>query len=168
MCLHLHLPLALHCFSRLPYWIQSFLPKIFYVTEKAWNYYPFTITGLYAWLSTFKVSLYNTQPFSYYCRNLKWTLTSIVVIVVGELNSSWANIYIVAIHSVCKNMLWVWCCKTALRCGLVVCDIVWLKRLVLLIHKRFLKMGTYFSLRLWYLLMLRWPCITIESYDKTN
>lgn len=34
----------IHLSSRLPYWIQSFLPKIFYVTEKAWNYYPFTIT----------------------------------------------------------------------------------------------------------------------------
>lgn len=32
-------------FSKLPYWIQSFVPKIFYITEKAWNYYPFTITG---------------------------------------------------------------------------------------------------------------------------
>lgn len=31
--------------SKLPYWIQSIVPKIFYVTEKAWNYYPFTITG---------------------------------------------------------------------------------------------------------------------------
>ncbi|TGZ47422.1 Uncharacterized protein DBV15_00092 [Temnothorax longispinosus] len=29
---------------KLPYWIQSILPRIFYVTEKAWNYYPFTIT----------------------------------------------------------------------------------------------------------------------------
>lgn len=34
----------IHLSSRLPYWIQSFCPKIFYVTEKAWNYYPFTIT----------------------------------------------------------------------------------------------------------------------------
>lgn len=32
-------------FSRLPYWIQSFIPKILYVTEKAWNYYPYTLTG---------------------------------------------------------------------------------------------------------------------------
>lgn len=30
--------------SKLPTWIQSMVPKIFYVTEKAWNYYPFTIT----------------------------------------------------------------------------------------------------------------------------
>jgi len=44
-------------FSRLPYWVQSFLPKIFYVTEKAWNYYPFTITGLCAWLSMFRQSV---------------------------------------------------------------------------------------------------------------
>ncbi|XP_033606354.1 cytoplasmic phosphatidylinositol transfer protein 1 isoform X3 [Cryptotermes secundus] len=34
----------IHLSSRLPYWIQSFIPKVFYVTEKAWNYYPFTIT----------------------------------------------------------------------------------------------------------------------------
>lgn len=30
--------------SRLPYWIQAVCPKVFYITEKAWNYYPFTIT----------------------------------------------------------------------------------------------------------------------------
>jgi len=30
--------------SKLPYWIRRMVPKIFYVTEKAWNYYPFTIT----------------------------------------------------------------------------------------------------------------------------
>ncbi|ESP03884.1 hypothetical protein LOTGIDRAFT_212050 [Lottia gigantea] len=30
--------------SRLPAWLQSFIPRIFYVTEKAWNYYPYTIT----------------------------------------------------------------------------------------------------------------------------
>ncbi|KAL3274254.1 hypothetical protein HHI36_015664 [Cryptolaemus montrouzieri] len=34
----------IHLSSRLPYWIQSILPRIFYVTEKAWNYYPYTIT----------------------------------------------------------------------------------------------------------------------------
>lgn len=34
--------------SRLPYWVQSLIPKIFYVTEKAWNFYPFTITGNYS------------------------------------------------------------------------------------------------------------------------
>ena len=30
--------------SKLPSWIRKMVPKIFYVTEKAWNYYPFTIT----------------------------------------------------------------------------------------------------------------------------
>jgi len=30
--------------SKLPYWIKKMVPKSFYVTEKAWNYYPFTIT----------------------------------------------------------------------------------------------------------------------------
>ncbi|KAM9792814.1 cytoplasmic phosphatidylinositol transfer protein 1-like [Neosynchiropus ocellatus] len=31
--------------SKLPSWAQAVVPKIFYVTEKAWNYYPYTITG---------------------------------------------------------------------------------------------------------------------------
>ncbi|KAK3089332.1 hypothetical protein FSP39_002776 [Pinctada imbricata] len=30
--------------SRLPSWIRSLIPNIFYITEKAWNFYPFTIT----------------------------------------------------------------------------------------------------------------------------
>lgn len=43
-CVICLLLMTLFCFSRLPYWVQSFIPKIFYVTEKAWNYYPYTIT----------------------------------------------------------------------------------------------------------------------------
>lgn len=31
--------------SKLPSWARAVVPKIFYVTEKAWNYYPYTITG---------------------------------------------------------------------------------------------------------------------------
>lgn len=34
----------IHLSSRLPYWVQSICPRVFYITEKAWNYYPFTIT----------------------------------------------------------------------------------------------------------------------------
>ena len=34
----------IHLSNRLPSWIKSLVPKIFYITEKAWNYYPFTIT----------------------------------------------------------------------------------------------------------------------------
>ncbi|XP_065065952.1 cytoplasmic phosphatidylinositol transfer protein 1-like [Rhopilema esculentum] len=30
--------------SRLPTWLQSYIPRIFYVTEKAWNFYPYTET----------------------------------------------------------------------------------------------------------------------------
>ncbi|XP_040042525.1 cytoplasmic phosphatidylinositol transfer protein 1 [Gasterosteus aculeatus] len=30
--------------SKLPTWAQAVVPKIFYVTEKAWNYYPYTKT----------------------------------------------------------------------------------------------------------------------------
>ncbi len=32
------------CCSRLPTWIQSMIPNLFYVTEKAWNYFPYTTT----------------------------------------------------------------------------------------------------------------------------
>jgi len=34
----------IHLSSRLPTWVQSVVPQVFYVTEKAWNYYPYTIT----------------------------------------------------------------------------------------------------------------------------
>ncbi|XP_030013784.1 cytoplasmic phosphatidylinositol transfer protein 1b [Sphaeramia orbicularis] len=30
--------------SKLPSWAKSFVPRFFYVTEKAWNFYPYTIT----------------------------------------------------------------------------------------------------------------------------
>lgn len=30
--------------SKLPSWAKSFVPRFFYVTEKAWNFYPFTLT----------------------------------------------------------------------------------------------------------------------------
>lgn len=36
--------LAFTC-SKLPAWIRSMIPQIFYITEKAWNYYPHTETG---------------------------------------------------------------------------------------------------------------------------
>lgn len=31
--------------SKLPSWAKAFVPRFFYVTEKAWNFYPYTITG---------------------------------------------------------------------------------------------------------------------------
>ncbi|KAK2571737.1 Cytoplasmic phosphatidylinositol transfer protein 1, partial [Acropora cervicornis] len=34
--------------SRLPAWMRSYIPKIFYVEEKAWNYYPYTITVFFS------------------------------------------------------------------------------------------------------------------------
>uniref|UniRef100_A0A8C3RYQ1 Cytoplasmic phosphatidylinositol transfer protein 1 n=1 Tax=Chelydra serpentina TaxID=8475 RepID=A0A8C3RYQ1_CHESE len=34
--------------SKLPSWARAVVPKIFYITEKAWNYYPYTITGKYS------------------------------------------------------------------------------------------------------------------------
>lgn len=43
------------CFSKLPSWARAVVPKIFYVTEKAWNYYPYTITG--------RVESHNTAHF---------------------------------------------------------------------------------------------------------
>uniref|UniRef100_A0A8B9JV07 Phosphatidylinositol transfer protein N-terminal domain-containing protein n=1 Tax=Astyanax mexicanus TaxID=7994 RepID=A0A8B9JV07_ASTMX len=35
----------LHLASKLPSWARSFIPRIFYITEKARNYYPYTVTG---------------------------------------------------------------------------------------------------------------------------
>ncbi|KAI5108825.1 cytoplasmic phosphatidylinositol transfer protein 1 isoform X1 [Silurus meridionalis] len=32
--------------SKLPSWARAVVPRIFYVTEKAWNYYPYTITAV--------------------------------------------------------------------------------------------------------------------------
>ncbi|XP_062915342.1 phosphatidylinositol transfer protein 5-like [Mobula hypostoma] len=34
-----------HLSSKLPSWARAVVPRIFYITEKAWNYYPYTITG---------------------------------------------------------------------------------------------------------------------------
>ena len=34
----------IHLTSKLPSWIRSYMPKFIYVTEKSWNYYPYTIT----------------------------------------------------------------------------------------------------------------------------
>uniref|UniRef100_A0A8C4JJK2 Phosphatidylinositol transfer protein N-terminal domain-containing protein n=1 Tax=Dromaius novaehollandiae TaxID=8790 RepID=A0A8C4JJK2_DRONO len=31
--------------NKLPSWARAVTPRIFYITEKAWNYYPYTITG---------------------------------------------------------------------------------------------------------------------------
>jgi hypothetical protein len=39
----LHLTDNISC-SRLPSWVASWVPNIFYITEKAWNFYPYTIT----------------------------------------------------------------------------------------------------------------------------
>ncbi|XP_066546007.1 cytoplasmic phosphatidylinositol transfer protein 1 [Amia ocellicauda] len=34
-----------HLSSKLPSWARAVVPRIFYITEKAWNYYPYTITA---------------------------------------------------------------------------------------------------------------------------
>jgi len=34
----------IHLSKKLPTWIQTVVPNIFYITEKAWNYFPYTIT----------------------------------------------------------------------------------------------------------------------------
>ncbi|KAK0048501.1 cytoplasmic phosphatidylinositol transfer protein 1 [Biomphalaria pfeifferi] len=34
----------IHLSNHLPSWIRALIPKVFYITEKAWNYYPYTIT----------------------------------------------------------------------------------------------------------------------------
>lgn len=42
--------------SKLPSWIRGYIPKIFYITEKAWNYYPYTISEYScSFFSTFSI-----------------------------------------------------------------------------------------------------------------
>lgn len=45
-------------YSRLPYWVQALIPKIFYVTEKAWNYFPYTITEYTVRIRLFKCNVF--------------------------------------------------------------------------------------------------------------
>merc|ERR1712215_38181 len=33
-----------HLSGKLPVWIRSYVPRFIYLTEKAWNYYPYTET----------------------------------------------------------------------------------------------------------------------------
>lgn len=40
----------IHLSSRLPFWLQAVTPRVFYVTEKSYNFYPLTITGEYSTL----------------------------------------------------------------------------------------------------------------------
>uniref|UniRef100_H2YX38 Phosphatidylinositol transfer protein N-terminal domain-containing protein n=1 Tax=Ciona savignyi TaxID=51511 RepID=H2YX38_CIOSA len=40
----IHLSRQVPVVNRLPNWARSFVPSA-YVTEKAWNFYPYTITG---------------------------------------------------------------------------------------------------------------------------
>ena len=47
----------IHLSNRLPSWIRRMVPKIFYITEKAWNYYPFTITEYTCSFVQFSISI---------------------------------------------------------------------------------------------------------------
>uniref|UniRef100_A0A667Z025 Phosphatidylinositol transfer protein N-terminal domain-containing protein n=1 Tax=Myripristis murdjan TaxID=586833 RepID=A0A667Z025_9TELE len=40
-----HTEKRVHLSSKLPSWAKAVVPHIFYITEKSWNYYPYTITG---------------------------------------------------------------------------------------------------------------------------
>lgn len=49
----------IHLSSRLPYWLQAVTPRVFYVTEKSWNFYPITITEYTcSFLPKFHVEIY--------------------------------------------------------------------------------------------------------------
>ena len=37
--------LYLSTHSRMPGWVQPMIPRILYITEKGWNFYPYTRTG---------------------------------------------------------------------------------------------------------------------------
>jgi hypothetical protein len=49
----------IHLSSRLPYWLQAVTPRVFYVTEKSYNFYPYTITEYTcSFLPKFRVEIY--------------------------------------------------------------------------------------------------------------
>ena len=49
----------IHLSSRLPYWLQAVTPRVFYVIEKSWNFYPLTITEYQcSFLPKFRVEIY--------------------------------------------------------------------------------------------------------------
>lgn len=49
----------IHLSSRLPYWLQAVTPRVFYVIEKSWNFFPFTITEYQcSFLPKFRVEIY--------------------------------------------------------------------------------------------------------------
>ncbi|KAM3614239.1 uncharacterized protein V6R79_011600 [Siganus canaliculatus] len=43
--------------SKLPSWAKAFIPRVFYVTEKAWNFYPYTLTGCASFLPKFSIRI---------------------------------------------------------------------------------------------------------------
>lgn len=61
-------------FSKLPSWARAVVPKIFYVTEKAWNYYPYTITGNAVILQAMQGARYTiiTPIFETFSKKTKW------------------------------------------------------------------------------------------------
>lgn len=66
----------IHLSSRLPYWIQAMIPKIFYVTEKAWNYYPFTVTEYTcSFLPRFNIAIQTTYENNNGCTDNSLNLT---------------------------------------------------------------------------------------------
>jgi hypothetical protein len=49
----------IHLSSRLPFWLQAVTPRVFYVTEKSYNFYPLTITEYTcSFLPKFRVEIY--------------------------------------------------------------------------------------------------------------
>jgi hypothetical protein len=49
----------IHLSSRLPYWLQAVTPRVFYVIERAWNFFPYTITEYTcSFIPKFRVEIY--------------------------------------------------------------------------------------------------------------
>ena len=45
MCIVMVATLFVSLYSRMPSWVQPMIPRILYITEKGWNFYPYTKTG---------------------------------------------------------------------------------------------------------------------------
>lgn len=58
----------IHLSSRLPYWLQAITPRVFYVIEKSWNFYPYTITGESKFSRSVAIESHSNHVFPFHSR----------------------------------------------------------------------------------------------------
>lgn len=75
--------------SRMPGWVQPMIPRILYVTEKGWNFYPYTKTGTckYSITTTFVVHIYVIYYFFSFLgcilHTKEYTVSAVIIIILA-------------------------------------------------------------------------------------